>query len=181
MAGTLTTKILARVIGTRKVAFGLGTQSFPATLEESLDWPDGSGASQADEMWTKEDGSVAAGAHDNWDLKALPHEDTDDDTERTIDLANIKLLFLRNTSSSDYLVVGGGTDGAGAADAWVDAVGTEGWLADDSDLIHVPAGGCLLMAFPSGVTVTNATADILHIGGITSTQTYELMLIGDAA
>lgn len=179
MADVLTTSILARIQGTRKVGMGLGTQVYPATVEENLAWPDGTAVSKANEMWTDDAGSVAAAAHVNLDLFAAVQVDAAGATTgRTVSFAKVKALFIRNTSAANYLVIGGGTDGAAAADAWIDAVGTEGWLLADSDLLHLPAGGCLLMEFPSGVTVTDGSSHILHLGGITSTQTYEIIIIG---
>ncbi len=180
MADVLTTSILARIQGTRKVDMGVGTQLYPATVEENLAWPDGTAVSKANEMWTDDAGSVAAAAHVNLDLFAAVQVDAAGATTgRTVSFAKVKALFIRNTSAANYIKIGGGTDGTGvAADAWIDAVGTEGWLADDSDFIHLPAGGCLLLEFPSGVTVSNGTSHILHLGGITSTQTYEIIVIG---
>lgn len=179
MADVLTTSILARIQGTRKVGMGLGTQVYPATVEENLAWPDGTAVSKANEMWTDDAGSVAAAAHVNLDLFSLGQVDDDGAAVRSVSFAKIKALLIRNTSAANYIKIGGGTDGTGvAADAWIDAVGTEGWLADDSDFIHLPAGGCLLLEFPSGVTVSNGTSHILHLGGITSTQTYEIIVIG---
>ena len=180
MADTLVTALTARIQGTRRVGMGLGTETYPATVEESLNWPDGSGANQADEMWTDDAGSVAATAFVNLDLFALAQVDDDGDPVRNVSLANVKAIEIRNTSSADYLTVGGGTGGGGETDAWIDAVGTEGWLFADNDLMNIPAGGGICIWFPSGVTVTNTTSHILCIAGKTSTQTYEIIIIGDA-
>jgi hypothetical protein len=177
MADSVVTKILARIQATRTVGMGVGTQKYPATVEEALDWPDGTSASTADEMWTDDAGSVGAGANDDLDLTALAQLDDDGDaTGRTVNFAKIKLLFIRNTSSAGNLAVG-----AAAANPWIDSVGTEGWLDAASDILNIPNGGFEMIGFPAGVVVTNGASDILRIAGVGSTQTYEIIIIGDAA
>ena len=80
-------------------------------------------------------------------------------------------------SAANYLAVGGGTNGASAADAWALAGGP---FSADSTIIHIPAGGGWLWYDPAGVAVTNATADILALGGVTTTQSYEIIIVGEA-
>jgi len=180
MADTLESRLTLRALVTRTVGMDLGTLTFPATCEQALTWPDGTSASQADEVWSDE-ATITSGAYLNLDLKALAETDDDGDaTGRTVDFAKVKILCIVNTSSTGSLVVGGGTDNGGAADAWIDG-GTEGWLAADSDLDRIPAGGSMFRVFPSGVTVTNTTSDILGLGAVGANQTIEILLAGNAS
>ena len=181
MAGTVATKILLRLQATRKVALNGATQSVPASVEGEVTWPTGSGASQADEVWVENAGSVGAGLFDNLDLKALAQIDEDADTERTIDLANVKAILIVNTSSSGSLTIGGGVDDAGGARAFAGA--TNYPFVDDSDKSTLvgAAGAYWFWSNPAGGTVTNDATDILCLGGVGSTQTYEIIIVGDAA
>nr|MBC8425163.1 hypothetical protein [bacterium] len=114
------------------------------------------------------------------DLFALTELDDDGDaTGRTISLAKVKTLAIRNTSSAGSLLVGGGTNQTPDADAWIDG-GTEGWLTADASLLRIAAGDAICLTFRAGVTVTNNTSHILSLQGIGSTQTYEILVTGDA-
>ena len=179
MADTLASKLKLRLEATRTVGLDQGTQRATHAVDVDTTLPDGTSASQADEVWS-DSRTVNAGAHDNHDLTDLDQLDDDGDTVRSgITFAGgVVALAIENKSSSDYLEVGGGTDGAGAADAWAGA----GLLfKDDSDIISIPAGGCLFWFAPAGAAVTNSSADILHIGGITSNQDYEIAIIGHSS
>ena len=180
MADIQTADILMRHSVARKVGMGIGTQTTPLTVETRTTYPNGTSTAQADAVWGDGAGSVAAAAFDNINLFALTELDDDGDaTGRTISLAKVKTLAIRNTASAGSLLVGGGTGGGGAADAWIDA-GTEGWLAADSDLLRIAAGDAVAFTFRAGVTVTNTTSHILCLAGIGSTQTYEILVTGDA-
>lgn len=179
MAFTLGTDILMRLKGVQSWIQPGGTAVLPAQIQKALTWASGSGTSQADELW-HDSNSVAAAAHDNIDLTNLTQLDSAGATVRSsIAFANVKALIISNTTSTatgGYLSVGGGTDAAPAADAWS---GVTTPFTDDTDLVNIPAGGAMMWVAPAGGTVTAATADVLCISGVTQTQTYEILVIGD--
>lgn len=171
----LKTKIELLVEGLRTTTLERGVQRTLHSIASALAWPSGTTSSTADEVWS-DTRTVAAGVDDNLQLDSLAQLDDADNTLRTVTFTKIKLLAIRNTSAADYLAVGGGSTGAGAADAFA---GANYPLAADNDLIHVGAGGLFLWMDPDGVDVTNGATDILNLRGITSSQTYELVLIGN--
>lgn len=177
MAGTVATKILVRLLATREVALNGATQKAPASVEGEVSWPDGTGTSQNDEVWVENSGSVAAGAFDNLDLTALAQLDGDADTERTVNFSKVKAYLILNTSSTGNLVLGGGTDNAGAADAFAGV--NQYPFTTDAALGAIPAGGYWFWSNPIGSSTTGA--NVLCLGGITATQTYEIAIVGNAA
>ena len=173
----LASKLNLRLEATRTIALDGGTQKSLHAWEEALAWGTGTAASQADEVWSDK-ATVGSGAFTNLDLKALAQLDTGAVTLRTVDFAVIKGVFIRNLSASGSLKVGGGTGGASAADAWALA---GGMFETDASIVSIPFGGGLFWYDPAGVAVTNSTADILALGGVSATQTYEIIIIGEAS
>lgn len=173
----LQTKLSLLVEAVRSATLDRGSLKEGHAVDFSAVWPSGTSDSQANEVWSDER-TVNAAAHDNLDLTSLTQLDSGGSTIRSgVTFSVIKAVFVYNTSSSGYLVVGGGTDGAAAADAWALA---GGMFSSDASIVHVPAGGCLLWSDPAGVAVTNSSADILHFGGITANQTYRVIIVGEA-
>jgi hypothetical protein len=179
MAFTLATEITMRLKGTQAQIQAGGTALLQAQIQKLLEWASGSGTSQADELWHSSS-SVVAAAHTNLDLTNLTQLDSAGATVRSsIAFANVKAILIANTTAAatgGYLAVGGGTDGAAAADAWA---GVTTPFAADAAITPVPAGGAFMWCNPVGGTVTNSTADILHLGAVSFDQTYEILVIGD--
>lgn len=172
----LSTNIDLTVRAIRSTVLDSGTLKDGHLLEVALQWASGTGASEADAVWSDRR-SVTAAAHDNLDLTALAQLDTSGNTVRTVALAVVKLIMVRNRSTSGYLVIGGGTDGAAAADAWAL---TGAPFAADAALAHLQAGGVWLWLDPAGVAVTNSSADVLHLGAISANQSYDILIIGES-
>ena len=171
MGDTLATTILARLQATRTVVIGGVNRQLPLNEEVSLTWPDGTGASEADEVFIDKSVSLTVAASpDDIDLNTLDQVDGDDDSVRTVDLAKVKGFWLENESSSGSLEVGGA-----AAQAWT------GMLKAANDVLIIPAGGAALILMPAGVAVTNGVADTLRLTAVGATQTYTLLLLGDAS
>lgn len=180
MADTVTTTIQLKLQAKRSVNMDNGTETVTHTVSEDTSFVDGTSTSQNDEVFCVTR-TITAAAYENHDLTSLTQDDGDGNTVRSsITFAGgVKTLGIRNTSSSGYLVIGGGTDntGDGSSDEWVGAAG-EGWLVDDSDLIHLPAGAEMFWTFPAGVSV-GAGNKVLGMGAVTADQTYELIITGD--
>jgi len=178
MASTVTTKIDLQITGTRGTAKDTGSETGNNSITVALAWASGSGTSQADEIWSHGD-SIIATAFDNWQLDSLAQLDADDATIRTVVFANVKVLIVKNTTAAGtagYLLLGGGTDNGSAADAWA---GVDTAFATDASINTVIPGGAFVWVSPVGGTVTNTSKDVLSLGAITSTMTYEIICIGD--
>jgi len=173
MATTTVNKIQLRIQNKRTQGFDQGSRVLTSNLESDLTWANGSGTSEADEVWT-DNITLGIGLFNNLDLNALAQTDALGAADRTVDFVNIKAMMIRNTSAADYILVGGGTDCAGAADAWS---GVDTPFSTDAAITTVPAGGVFTWVAPIGGAV--AAGEILGIGAVTSIQTFQILLIGD--
>ena len=166
----------------RTVGMDKGEQTWTSTLTSQRTWADGTGTGAAQDVFCVTR-TITAAAFENLDLTSLTQDDDDGTTVRTVTFVQIKAIMIKNTTAAGtggYLVVGGGTDNAGAADAWTGTAG-QGWLVDDSDLLHIPNDSEICMTFGPGVSVTNTSNDILGLGAVTQDQTYTIHIIGDTA
>lgn len=88
---------------------------------------------------------------------------------QTIALATVKVLFIRNKSSSRTLAVGGSASN-----------GFSSWVGVASDTVKVPPSGALLLIAPgAGYSVVSGTGDLLKIANNTgSSCEYDIIIIG---
>ncbi len=145
-----------------------------------LSLADGTTTSTADEVYVFAE-TITAAAHTNLDLTNLDQKDSAGTSLRTISLDNVKAVLVKNTNTAGttgYITIGGGTDGGAAADAWA---GVTTPFAADSDIVNIPPGGLFQWYSPVGGTVTNTSADVLHLGAVTANQAYEIVIVGDAS
>ena len=171
----LSTTIKLTLSSTRTLVLDLGSFREPHVVDYDVTWPTGTAVNQADEVWS-DSRSLAVGS-ENLDFTALPQVTSTGVAVRTVAFAVIKAIIIRNTSASGRLVVGGGSTGAGAADAFA---GTGYPFATDASETEIPFGGAWVWTDPTGVAVTNGATDILHIEAVGATQTYEIEIVGEA-
>ena len=187
MATAVTANSKTQTTANRSVPMHTVTDRFVPNVENDASYASGTGSGQVDEVWTSS-ATVADGVFVNLDLNALDQLDDDGVTIRsTINFANIKLIQVKNVTAgaTGYLTVGGGTDAGSAADAWAGV--TTAFLTDAS-IIALPTPNSAtndmsVFKWTSyvGGTVTGAgAADILCLGGVTATQTYEIIIVGVA-
>jgi len=131
----------------------------PATY--SLTLTDGTGANQAQVVWS-DARTIAAGQSELLDLGALP--DTRDAAAVTVAFSQVKLIYLRNTSTSDSLSIGGSISNA------------FGGLPLSSPRTLGP-GGCYLMTAPSASGFGSATGALFAAPA--GAVSYEIILIGE--
>jgi len=158
-----------------------GGQASDSTLVRYLsagtDLTNGNESSQANVHYDVTVSSLGAISTNTYDL-------TDSTLENPFGVAcvfsSVKVLFVKNTSTSAAdLLVGGGTDGAGteAWDTWITSVADNG-----SEVVRVPQGGMLFIEAPlAGWAVTAGTIDVLGItneSGVNAAS-YELQIIGE--
>ncbi len=172
----VSTKIALKVEAAQSFTLDQGTTKALHLTEEALSWPSGTGSGLADEVWS-DSRTVNSGADDNLELDNLSQLDSGGNTLRTVQFDKVKLVFIRNTSATDSITIGGGSTGAGAADAFA---GTGYPFVADNDTADVSAGGGWVWFDVDGVQVTNGATDILNVHGNTSNQTYEIVIVGEA-
>ena len=182
MGDVLTAKTTVEMEATRTVGMDVADQKWTPKVTIQRSWADGTGTGAAQDVFCVSR-SITAAAFENIDLTAAAQDDDDGDAVRTVVFVQVKAILIENTTAAGtggYLVVGGGTDNGAAADAWIGTAG-QGWFSADAGLMHIPNQGVLYMEAPPGITVTNATNDILGLGAVTQDQTYTLWIIGDTA
>ena len=178
MAQTAKATIKVDIGGLRSSALDIGANNETIGALVSLAWPNGTATSQVNEIWSEGSRSLAASANDAFDLTSLTQLDAAGATVRpAVAFSVVKLVYIRNTSATGSLIVGGGTGAGGASDAWALATGL---LSADAATTNVSAGGFLLWTDPAGVAVTNTSADVLNLQGVGATQTYDIIIMGES-
>lgn len=132
-------------------------------------WADGTGANQADIVYS-DTTTVVASATNTLDISGA----INDAYGNAFIPVTVKALWIRNKNTTD------GDDlnvGPAAANGWT------GFFADDSDRIVIQAGGIFLVTSQDGVGVTAGTGDdlaIIEVGGV-NTITYDIVIIAASA
>lgn len=165
LSATLTAKLLAE----QSSALDLGVVAFDLNEIKSIALADGTGADQADQMWTDQR-TIAASGTDDLDLAgSLVNA-----LGATATFARIRALYVAAAlGNTNNVLVGGATS------AFVN------WVSDTSDKVVVRPGGFLLLANrdATGYAVTASTADILRIAnsGSGTSVSYDIVLVGSSA
>jgi len=171
MAATLKTDIKISAFGALAFAMDTGGAKESHDFEYEVQWPSGTAASQANQVWS-DTRTVNAAANDDLELDSLTQTDDAGATVRSVSFSVVKGLFIKNTSDADRIDVGGVGATAFAGDGYP--------FKDDSDIICIPAGGHFSWSDPDGVAVTNGATDILRVAGVTSNQTYTIWINGES-
>ena len=136
----------------------------PASYDLAL--TDGTGASQAQVVWS--DSRTATTSNDDLPLKTLP--DTRDGAAVTVAFTNIKIVYVKNTSESETLKVGGIT----------------GYTAFQGLPTNVPLqiapGGCYFFSSPGADGPSAGTSPIENLARFASVSgscTYDIVFIGE--
>lgn len=171
----LNTQVKLTLTATRTLTLDQGSVTEPHRVDYDVTWPDGTAVSQADEVWS--DRRTLAIGGESLELDALPQTTSAGGAMRTVAFGVVKGIIIRNTSTSGRLVIGGGSTGAGAADAFA---GTGYPFATDAAEAEIPFGGAWAWFDPTGVAVTNGATDILRVEAVGAQQTYEIEIVGEA-
>jgi len=170
---TVSTQLRTTTTALRASPLDVGSVSSRHVVETDLSWPDGSGTSQADEVWS-DSRSLPAG-NETHDLNSLTQLDADGNTVRAaISFDNVKRLVIKNTltaGAAGILTVGGG----GVAP--FEGSGTPFEAAGSTT--DVVAGGEMVWTSPVGGVCTALVKDLL-ITAAGATVTYDILVIGDA-
>lgn len=167
MALSFTGSMKFNVQGSLSNTIDLGSRSYNITYNKGYSLSNGTGADQANIIWS-DTRTISASSNDDLDLAG----GLTDAYGATITFTKIKgILVYAYAENSNILQIGGA-----ASNAFVN------WVASATDIINLRPGGSF------GITVTDATAyavsagtgDILRLtnGGAGSSVTYDIMLIG---
>jgi len=163
-----TSKISIRFSGTYTNSLDNQTVSAPWNYTKTWSFTSGTGANQAQVVWSDQR-TLSASATEELDLAGSLTDAFGD----TITFTSIKAVYIYAASGNTNDVVVGG-----------DAVAAlVNWVSDSSDeIILLPDGAALLVApDATGYAVTAGTGDILEVtnsAGSTSV-TYDIIIIGE--
>lgn len=171
-----TAKTQITVSGVDSSALDLGQVALRHALSAQTDWPDGSAVGSIEAIWSDRR-TLAAAAGENLDLNALIQAYAAGGAVKSIVLDKVKAIYLEITSAvPGLLTIGGGSTGAGAADAWAGA-GTP--FAADGTLLQLQAGsGLFVWQNPVGGAVTAVTSHILRMEASGLEVTYDIVILG---
>ena len=171
-----TAKTHVSVAGIDSDSLDLGTIALRHDLAVAANWPDGAAAGSIEAMWSDKR-TLADGAGESLDLNSLPQLDAAGGTLKTIVFDKIKAIYVSiATAAPGLLTIGGGSTGAGAADAWAGA-GTP--FAADGTLIQLQAGdGVFVWQNPAGGDVTAVASHLLRMEASGLEVTYDIVILG---
>jgi len=127
---------------------------------------DGTGANQAQVVWS--DARTATTSNDDLTLWNL--SDTRDGASVTVAFTQVKLVYVKNTSTTQDLRIGGASGVGAFAGLPVTVYGT------------LPPGGCYLLTAPTdgGFAVSSGTmASAARFAADSGSCTYEVLFIGE--
>lgn len=165
----LTTKIDISLEATATLAQDLGTLSFPLKVSRVFSLADGTGADQANQVFS-DTRSLAASGSEDLDLAG----GLSNAFGQTLTFSAVKALLIKASSSNAHdLKVGGAATNAFAS-----------WVGDATDVLVIKPGGALLLVAPDadGYAVTVDTGDVLTVanGGAVSAISYDIVIVGVA-
>lgn len=163
-AADLTSYTRTKLYGYQTGSADLSTPSDTLNASRQQDYADGSGNEQADFIF-HDSRNLAASATENLDLAGS----LTDKLGNTLTFTAVKVLYIRNTSTTQTLSVGGA-----AANQFIN------WVANSSDIVNVPPLGELLVTAPyAGFAVTAGTGDILKVANSAGAAVdYYIVIIG---
>lgn len=164
-----TVQALINLVSTSGLDLSTPTAKVDTPLVASIDFQTGAGANQINSWWG-DTRTLANNASENLDLNAASGG-LSDAFGVGLQLARVKLLYVRNKNSTQTLTVGGA-----ASNGFTTLFGAT------DDTIKIAPGGFLLLVAPdaTGYAVTAATGDLLKIAngnGGTSTD-YDIIVAG---
>jgi len=168
-AVTLTTKISLGFATQYTSSGDLSTATDVMNISRSVDLTSGTGANQANVLFTDSRGLVDNADNDANEVLDIYASGTLKDSLGTLlTIEKLKAIYVYNTCTTQSLLMGGGTTPVG-------------FCADASDIITIPPGGKIMMSAPNATgwaVTTNKNIKFQQAGALTGTLTYEIILIG---
>lgn len=167
---TLTSSVTVDLSALLTSALDLSTGTSPLDISQHYPLSSGTGANQADRVWS-DTRTLAASASENLDLAGV----LTDAFGATLTFVKVKALLVRAaTGNTNDVLVGGH-----ASAAFVN------WVSDATDIVVVKPGGLFLLVAPNaaGYGVTATTADLLKVANSSGTTgvTYDIAILGTSA
>lgn len=166
----LTATLKAQLSAVHSSVLDLGTVSFTPSIGKSIPLATGTGADQADQLWT-----------DTRTLTASSTEDLDlagslvNALGATVTFARVRGIYVEAAAGNTNNVLVGGAASNGLIN----------WVADATDKVVVRPGGFFMIASrdATGYAVTASTGDLLRIGnsGSGTSVTYNIAIVGCTA
>lgn len=165
----LTSSISLQLNAVQSSALDLGTVTYPLTYKQLFDWANGTGADQAQAIFT-DTRTLAASTAEDMDLNAA----LTDALGASFVLTKLKCLIIKAAAGNTNDVVIGG--------APTNTFTLAGLFADATDKINVKPGGMFMWVAPnaSGIAVAAGSADTIKIANSSSgsSVTYDIIAIG---
>ncbi len=166
---SLTSKVVTKITANQTDVIDLGSVSFPLSHTTTASMATGTGASQADLLFSDQR-TIAASSTEDLDLAGS----LTDAIGNTLTFVKIKAIIITVASANtNNVTVSPATSN-----------GFNGPFNAAADLVAIPPGGSLVATAPvSGWTVTASTGDLLTIAnsGSGTGVTYDVVLIGTSA
>lgn len=165
----LTTTITTKINASQSAVNDLGTASFPVDYRSTVSLASGTGASQADLLFT-DTRTIAASGTEDLDLAGS----LVDALGNTLTFVTVKAILIKASSANTNNV----TVSPAAANGFL------GPFNAAADLVSVPPGGMFMVQAPvAGWTVTAGTGDLLTIAnsGAGTGVTYDVIIVGTSA
>lgn len=148
----------------------LVTGRAPLDLDISIPLGSGTGANQADMIWSDQR-TLAASATEDLDLAGV----LVGAFGNVLTFARVKAIIVRAAATNANAVVVGGAASNGLV----------GWVADATDKLNIRPGGMFELVAPDATAypVAAGTGDLLRIGngGAGTSVTYDIVIIGASA
>ena len=166
----LSTKIVVRIEADLTNALDLNTVTYPLRVKKEYTWASGTGASQADTIWT-DTRTLTASSTEDLDLAGT----LTNALGTTVTFAEVAAIYIFAADANTNNVQVGGA----ASNQFIN------WVANNSDIVNIRPGGMMLLVAPDSTAyaVTAGTGDLLKIAnsaGSTSV-TYDIVIIGRSA
>lgn len=166
MAETFTGTMKVAVNGTLVNSADIGSSTYSVNYNKSYALTNGTGADQANMIWT-DTRTLAASTTEDLDLYGV----LTSTFNTTLNFTKIKGIIVSAAAGNTNNVLVGG-----------DAAALVGWVGDPDDVIVVRPGGtfCSIASDATAYAVTNTTGDILQIANSSSgsSVTYDIIIIG---
>lgn len=166
MAQTSSITMRAKVDYTSTLDQGIARAAI--TLENALALTDGTGSGQADRVFSDQR-TITASSSETLDLNSMVDPFA---VARTI--AKIKMIFIKASSSNvNNVEIGGAASNQFYANMF----------KDSSDKVVLRPGACWMHYDPTGLTVTDSSADSLKIANSSSGSSvvYDILIVGTSA
>lgn len=164
----LSLSLKAGIRGNHTSTLDLGTPAFPIDVSAAVTLDNGTGANQADRVFT-DTRTVTTGATDSLDVAGS----LTDAFGATITMARVKALYIKSasTNTTDLQLTRPASNGVPL-------------FAATSDAIVIKPGGVFFWAAPdaTAIPVTAATADLINIvNGAGASAVYDIVIVGASA